>query len=126
VAVRPEPNSEYVWESDEYLSEAPSPVAANGLVFLATNYGVLVCYDAKTGEKQWEKEIPDEIWSSPMVSDGKLYTMDKSGVMHIIKADRSGEDIAAPALGEEAYTVPAFADNMIYIRGQQNLYCIEE
>ena len=51
VAVKPEAGSSFVWENDEYMSEASSPVAYGDLFFLATTYGVLVCYDAKTGEK---------------------------------------------------------------------------
>ncbi|MBN2699262.1 MAG: PQQ-binding-like beta-propeller repeat protein [Bacteroidales bacterium] len=125
VAVKPgATGTEYVWENDEYLSEASSPVAAGGLLYLATSYGVLVCYDGKTGEKYWEKEYDHGFYSSPMVSDGKVYAIDLGGIMHILRADRTGTEIGSPALGEEAYATPAFADQRIYLRGKENLYCI--
>ena len=124
VAIEPKPGAEFVWEDDEYLSEAASPVVHNGLLYEATSYGVLVCYDAKTGEKQWEKEYGDGFYSSPMVADGKLYVIDLSGVTHIIKADRTGTVIAEPELGEGGFALPAFADGVIYLRGKENLYCI--
>ncbi|HKK61823.1 MAG TPA: PQQ-binding-like beta-propeller repeat protein, partial [Bacteroidales bacterium] len=54
VAINPEPGASVQWESYDYLSEAASPVAQNGLLYLATSYGVFVCYDAKTGEQVWE------------------------------------------------------------------------
>jgi outer membrane protein assembly factor BamB len=124
VAIEPKPNAEFVWENDEYLSEASSPVEYNGLLYTATSYGVLACYDAKTGEKKFEKEFNNGFYSSPMIADGKLYLIDIRGVTHILKADASGTVIAEPQLGEGGYAVPAFADGLIYIRGEEHLYCI--
>jgi len=124
VAIDPKAPGGFVWENDEYLSEASSPVVYNGLLFTATSYGVLVCYDAKTGEKVWEKEYGDGFYSSPMVAEGKLYLIDLDGVTHIVKADRTGAVVGDPELGEGGFALPVFADGRIYIRGDRNLYCI--
>ena len=124
VAVKPEPGTSFVWESDEYMSEASSPVAYQGLFYLATTYGVLVCYDAKTGEKIWEKEFNDGFFSSPMIADGKVYIIDLGGITHIMKADRSGTLLGEPQLGEDGFALPAFADGLIYLRGEDHLFCI--
>ena len=124
VAVEPKADAGFTWENDEYLAEASSPVAYNGLLYTATSYGVLVCYDALTGEKKFEKEFNDGFYSSPIVADGKLYILDMDGVMHILKADASGTIIGEPELGEDGFAVPAMADGLIYIRGKENLYCI--
>ena len=124
VAINPKAAEEFVWEDDEYMSEVGSPVAYKGLMYLATSFGVVVCYDAKTGEKVWEKEFDNEIWSSPVIAEGKLYIIDKEGITHIMKADRSGTLIAEPELGEDGFALPAFADGVVYLRGTKNLYCI--
>lgn len=124
IAVKPEAGAEYIWEDDEYLAEVASPVAYNGLLFLATSYGVMVCYDAKTGEKQWEKEFSDGFWSSPIIAEGKLYINDGEGTTYILKADRTGALIAEPDLGEDGFAMPVFADGVIYMRSLKNLYCI--
>ena len=50
---------EIAWEADEYLPEVSSPLTVNGLLFVATTYGVLACYDAQTGTKHWEQEYGD-------------------------------------------------------------------
>ena len=39
-----------LWEDDEYLPEASSPLAHNGLLVICTSYGVIACYDTKTGD----------------------------------------------------------------------------
>jgi outer membrane protein assembly factor BamB len=124
ICIKPEPGASYIWEDDEFLSEIPSPVACEGLLFVPTNYGDLVCYDAKSGEKYWEKWFEEEIYSSPMIAEGKLYLIDKVGNMHILKADKSGTTISEPELGEDVYATPAFANGYIYLRGSEYLYCI--
>lgn len=126
VALEPKPGTTPSWEAFDYLSEAASPVAYNGLLFLATSYGVVACYETKTGKEVWNQDFGAPFYSSPMVVEGKLYLMDNTGVMHIMKADRTGEVISQPVLGENSYAVPAFADGRIYIRGEESLYCVGE
>lgn len=127
VAIDPKATSDFIWDDDEYMSEVGSPVAYKGLMFMATSYGVVVCYDGLSGEKQWEKEFDDEIWSSPVIAEGKLYVIDKGGITHIMKADRTGDIIAEPELGEAGFALPAFADGAIYFRGgTKSLYCISQ
>jgi outer membrane protein assembly factor BamB len=124
VALEPGKGAGFLWEDDEYLAEVSSPVAYQGLLYVATSYGVLVCYDARTGEKQWEKEFSEGFWSSPMIAEGKLYIFDVGGTAHILKADRTGTLLAEPGLGEAVFALPVFADGALYIRGIRNLYCI--
>lgn len=123
-AVQIGPTPKLLWEDSEYLSDVPSPVASNDLLFLATSYGTVVCYNTTTGEKYWEHEFDKATYSSPMLAEGKIYLLDKFGVMHIFKAGKEFSLIGAPALGEGSFCTPAFADGRIYIRGDKNLYCI--
>ena len=126
VAIRPGPSASIIWENDEYLPEVASPVASRGLVFVATTYGILVCYDGQTGEKYWEWEFNSGFYSSPVIADDKLFAIDLNGIMHIFRVGKTAELIGEPALGEDVVTTPSFMDGRIYLRGVQNLYCIAE
>ncbi len=126
VAVKPEPGAEILWEDDYYLSEASSPVAYNGYLFVATSYGDLICHNAQTGEMLWEHHFNSGFYSSPMIAEGNIYIADMGGATHILQADESGEIINEPELGEPVYANPAFADGRIYLRTNTALYCIEE
>jgi outer membrane protein assembly factor BamB len=113
-----------LWESDEYLSDIPSPVASAKYLFLPTSYGMMVCYDAKNGTKYWEHDFSTPTYASPMLADGNIFQMDKKGVMHIFKADKTYTSINEASLGEGSVCTPAFANGKILIRGDKNLYCI--
>lgn len=117
-------NPEVIWEGDMYLSDVPSPVAANGLLIVATSYGAVVCHDAKTGDILWEQEFGNNIYASPIVVGELVYLLDMKGIMHIFKMSKDFEKVGAPALGESSVCTPAFADGHIYIRAGKSLYAI--
>lgn len=124
VAIKLGDTPEILWENDELLSDVPSPVVFNGLLFLATSYGVVVCYDAVTGEKYWEQEFENGFYGSPMYAEGNIYIMDMDGFVHVFKAGKSYEAVSSNPLGESGMTTPAFMDGRIYIRGNEHLICI--
>jgi outer membrane protein assembly factor BamB len=115
---------EIVWKYNEDLPEASSPVATPEYLFMASGVGSVSCFDAKTGEHYWLHEFDRGFFSSPIVVGDLIYLLDMKGVTHIFKADKEFELINEPALGENAVTIPAFMPGRIYIRGDDNLYCI--
>lgn len=113
-----------LWQADEFLSDVPSPVATDQYLFIATSYGVVACYHTKTGEKYWEQEFDEGFYSSMMLNGDHIYLIDKRGVSHIFKADKTYQEIATSPLGENVYATPAFSDGHLYIRAEKNLYCV--
>jgi len=124
VAIQPGDTPTIVWEADEFLPEVSSPLAINGLLYIATSYGAFACYDAKTGAKLWSEEFGDSFYSSPVYAEGKVYLTDTSGKTHIIKATRDYQPVGTPELGEKSVCSPVFMDGRAYLRGMNNLYCI--
>lgn len=124
VAIKAGNSPELLWEDEEYLSDVPSPVATKDYLFVATSYGIVVCYNTKTGEKYWEHEVDNTIYASPLIAEGKVYMVDKQGVTHIFKVAAEFVSVGTPQLGEKVVCTPAFTDGRIYLRGYDHLYCI--
>ena len=68
----------------------------------------------------------DQFYASPVIADGMIYLLDRSGVMHILQAGSEFQIVSESPLGENADCTPAFSDKKIYIRGKKNLYCISK
>jgi outer membrane protein assembly factor BamB len=124
MAIKVGEKPEVLWESDEFLSDVPSPVATKDLLFLVTSYGAVACYDAKTGDIFWEHEFDQGFYSSPMLVENRVYLINKQGVTHIFKADKTFELIAEPKLGEKSVCTPAFSNGRIFLRTETSLFCI--
>jgi hypothetical protein len=115
---------EILWEVYDDLPDASSLLAVEGCVYVPTSYGYLSCLDAVTGDPFWTHDYGGSSYSSPVYAAGRVYWIDKSGVMHIFEAGREFVPVSDPPLGEPSWAIPAFVHGRIYIRGEQNLYCI--
>ncbi|MFA8437085.1 MAG: PQQ-binding-like beta-propeller repeat protein [Marinifilaceae bacterium] len=124
VAIKMGDKPEKLWESYDYLSDVPSPIATDKYLLVPTSYGLVACFNAKTGDVLWEQEFDVGFYASPILVDGKVYLMNKQGVMNIFKLGDKFESIANVPLGEKSMCTPAFGDGRIYIRADKNLYCI--
>ncbi len=81
--------------------------------------------DYHVGSDQALKSISEVPWATLQAGD-KVYLMDKKGITHIFKLDSEFQLISEPQIGETSMATPAFVDDRIYIRGNENLYCIKK
>ena len=125
VAIAPGDPPERIWEVDEELPEVSSPVAWHGLLFVATSSGIVTCRDTKTGQVRWEHEFDEGFYASPVVAAERVYLMSREGVTHVFRAADRYEALGSSPLGEKADASPAFVGRRVYIRGTENLYCME-
>jgi len=112
------------WIAEDGIPDITSPVSNGELVFLADSGGVVTCYDAKTGRKQWEHDMEEEFRASPSLADGRLYLVSKKGTLIVLDATRQYHELAHSSLGEEISASPAFAPHRIILRGTQHLFCL--
>ena len=125
-AVKPGAGASVIWEDNTYTTDVSSPVANNDILVIATGYGDVACYNPMKGDTLWTHYFMEQFYSSPVIADGKVFLLDRTGTMHIVRASENFELISTSPLGEPADCTPAFSDKDIYIRGRNNLYCISE
>ncbi len=115
-----------LWQWDETLPDAASPLANEDCLILPTGFGVITCLNAKTGSVFWEQEFDVGFYSSPILVNDCVYIIDLSGTMQIFRMDDTFERLGASKIGEATYATPAFVGDRIYIRGITHLFCIGE
>jgi outer membrane protein assembly factor BamB len=115
-----------VWTAEDGLPDICSPFTNGELVFLLETYGFLTCYDARDGTKVWEQDLDETFTASPSLAGDNLYFMTDDGIMIIVGAGREFKEAGRSKLGEKSEACPAFLDGRIYIRGEENLYCIAQ
>ncbi|UCF38822.1 MAG: PQQ-binding-like beta-propeller repeat protein [Acidobacteriota bacterium] len=113
-----------LWQWEEVLPNAASPVANEDYLFLPSPYGIVTNLDAKSGTVIWEHEFDRGFYSSPILVNDRVYIIDLSGTMQVFKAADEFVLLATSELGEQTYATPAFVVDRIYIRGLSHLFCI--
>ena len=124
------PESELIWEYDEYLPEVSSPITDGERIYFATSAGDLVCVNLESetdeGVEVWAEELGGTFYSSPVLVGDKIYVGDLDGAMFVVKSGPEFELISKIEMGEEIFATPAFMDGRMYLRTAQHLYCIEQ
>ncbi len=131
VAIKPDGQGDVTkthiaWTIEDSTPDICCPVSSGELLFLLTSEGKLTCYKVKDGTKVWDKDLKENFRASPSLVGNRLYLLSETGIMVIIEAGIEYKQLAKCELGEDCYASPAFAEGRIYIRGQENLYCIGE
>ena len=113
------------WIAEDGIPDITSPVSNGELVFVTDPNGMVTCYDAKTGKKQWEHDFGDGCHASPSIVGNRVYLITKKGALIVVEAASHFKELARSLLGEPVFASPAFAQNKIFVRGIKHLICIE-
>lgn len=119
--------SHVAWTYNKGTAYVPSPILYGDYLYLVTDRGLLTCLDAKTGKVEYEGARvpkPTIFMASPVAYEGKILLTSEEGDTYLLKAGPKHEVLRTNSLGENVYASPAIADGKIFIRGEQNLYCI--
>ena len=111
------------WELEEGLPDTCSPLAFDNRLILLSPSAVMTCYNLETGEKLWEHEFPDDMFTaSPGLAGGKVYLFAHDGKGYVGTVSDEGFQIEHEnSLGEECVTSPAFQPGCIFVRGKEHL-----
>ena len=97
-----------------------------GLVYMATDSGIVTCVDAVTGERVWRERIGGSYTASPVAADGKVYLFGETGETVVLAAGRDPLVLARNDLGVRTIASPAVSDGRIYVRTDSQLIAIGE
>ncbi|MEX0728076.1 MAG: PQQ-binding-like beta-propeller repeat protein [Planctomycetaceae bacterium] len=120
--------SEHVaWKIAKSGLEASSPSLNDGYLYLlARRGGIVHCIDAETGATAYRSRIPDAraFWASPWTSNNQVFCLDDAGTTHVLANGPELKVISQNVLGEQAWSSPAVANDTLFLRTTEHLYCI--
>ncbi len=115
----------YHWRMADNTPDVPSPLIHDGLLYLCRENGVLICLDAKSGERYYmERTHNQRHRASPVYADGKIYLIAADGMVTVVKAGKKFEKLAQNAMEERISASLAVSNGVIYLRSYKALYAI--
>lgn len=112
-----------------------TPYTPSGLIYgeslyvLRANNGVLNCFHIKTGEPIYSGQRLEgmgNIFTSPVGAKNRVYILGQKGQTFVIQHGSEFKILAKNTLDDSFHSSPVILGNRIYLRGFENLYCIEE
>lgn len=117
------------WTFNKLLPNVATPLLYEGVLYMVKDGGILVSLDAETGRQIKAGRLTGALgkyFASPVAADGKLYLLDETGAVTVVKAGGEWEILSSWASGEGGNATPAIVDGRIYLRTHENLYCFGE
>jgi len=131
VAIRPDGEgdvtlSNIVWRIEKNVPEKPSPVFADGLVYMIDDTGILSCVKAEDASVLFRKRIPGNYSASPLLAGGNLYFSNQEGVVTIIKQSDEFEQVAEIQLDARLMASPAVVGKDLIFRSEKSVMRFRE
>ncbi len=117
-----------LWSHDKNTPYVPSPLLVDNFLYVVTgNNAVLSCFEAATGQSDFEHERLEgiyNIYASPVAAKDRVYVLSREGACLVIKKGPKLEILATNKLDDQTDASLALAGKEIVVRGHHNLYCI--
>ena len=133
LAIRPDgsgnvTDTHVVWRHQVGASYVPSPIAVGDYFLVVADNGVASCFRAKDGERMWRDRLgeTDKHSASLIAANGLAYFTSDRGVITVVKPGPELEIVAQSDVGENVFASPAVFGDQLFVRGEENLFCIGE
>jgi outer membrane protein assembly factor BamB len=125
-----ETNDYVAWSKSSGGTYMPTPIVYGDYLYTCANNGVVTCYNAKTGERIYQKRLGGQgsayaFTASPIAADGRLYFTSEDGEVYVVKAGPEYEVLSINKIGEVLMATPAISDGMIIVRSLEHVYGIK-
>ena len=119
-------DSHIAWKNSKGVSYVPSMLYHDGLLYVVNDQGIASCYEAASGEKQWQKRLNGDFSSSPILAGDKIYATNEKGLTFVFRASREYELLAENDLGSGGFASPVICGGCIYLRTGDSLVCVAD
>lgn len=115
------------WQTFKGIPKTPSPILADGCIYVLDDTGGLSCLDAKTGEVFWKEKLIGNFSASPVLAGNRMYCCTEDGVCYVLEVSpKEGSIIWETDMAERILASPAVLDETLYIRSHPHLWKISK
>ena len=114
------------WTLRRGAPHTPSPLLVGSELYMVSDYGVLTCIDAESGEVHWQHRIGGNYSASPVFADGRIYLQSEEGKTTVIAPGTTYSELAVNQLDGSTLASMAVADGSFFLRTDSHLYRISD
>jgi outer membrane protein assembly factor BamB len=123
----PMTNSSIAWVNARKGNYMQTPILVGNLLFGCVDWGILTCFDARTGNVNFSERIGSgsEGFTASPVSDGRhLYFTSEVGNVYVVDVDTKLSIVATNTLGETCMASPAISNGTLFFRAREHLIAV--
>jgi outer membrane protein assembly factor BamB len=112
------------WTAPAGAPYVSSLVPYQGLLYMASDAGIVTAVDAATGERVWQERVGGIFSASPVAGDGKVYFMSETGETIVVQAGREAKVLERNRIDGRILASPALSRGQIFIRTDDHLLAV--
>lgn len=102
----------------------PTPVAANDLLFLWSDAGVVSCVRLSDGTVRWSERVGGNFFSSPILIGDRLVNVSDTGEVTVLQASEAYRKLATISTDAAVRSTLVPADDVLLLRTYEQLWII--
>lgn len=114
------------WKHRRSVSNKPSILLIDDLLYMISDVGIASCLDAKTGQTVWLQRVGGEFSASPIYADGHIWLFDEEGKATVLQPGRKFLSVAENRLADGCLASPAAVGDSLYVRTRTHLYRLSQ
>jgi outer membrane protein assembly factor BamB len=116
------------WKYTKSTPYIPSALVSDDLVYIINDGGVLICFDAQTGDiikRERLGEATGQYYASPVSAGDRMVLANLQGKVSLLKTGRDFKLIKTIDLEERIVATPSIYQGRLYIRTNSQVYCFD-
>ena len=112
------------WEVKAGAPYVSSLLYYQGLIYMATENGIVSCIDSANGKTIWKARFGGVFTASPVAAEGHIYLVNEAGEAFVLEAGREKKILARNRIPERTLASPAISHGQIFLRTDEHLIAI--
>ena len=116
------------WKYTKSTPYIPSALVSDDLVYIINDGGILICFDAKTGDiikRERLGEATGQYYASPVSAGDRMVLANMQGKVSLLKTGKDFKLITTIDLAEPIVATPSIYQGRLYIRTNSQVYCFD-
>ena len=114
------------WTLRRGAPHTPSPLMVGDELYMVSDYGVLTCVDAVSGEMHWQERIGGNYSASPVFVDGRIYLQSEEGKTTVVSPGTEYRALATNQIDGSTLASMAVSEGAFFLRSSTHLYRIQD
>jgi len=117
-----------LWSQQRGGAYMPSPLLYDDMLFVVHHNGRLVVYDAATGNPIHKSRFSQGgvFTASPIAVNEKLYAPTEEGLIYVLEANPSFEELSVNEMDEPVMATPAVSEGILFVRTPSHLTAVAD
>ncbi len=129
LAIRPDGNgnvtkTHIAWRASRGAAYVPSPIVEGQYLIVVSDSGIASCFNTVDGKRLWMERLGGGHSASIVSAEGLVYFTSDRGVTTVLRPGPKFDVIARNNLGEKISASPAISQGQVFLRSDNNLFCI--